>query len=353
MLPDIRSSLHKGEAPARAVSCLRQRWRLSAASNASFPVFVPQGIRLNVAGWRNLAATAIVVCTLLLVGCQETKPPVPSRQPAAGLSSDPLDTTFVIEGRPVMLVDGQSEELAAPNSSSRIITRIWGAPLVVDMDKDGSDDAVLILTQAAGGSGTFYYVVAAIATPAGYRGTAGIPLGDRIKPQSIDVVDSKVRIRYLTRNRDQSFADDPELAQRMDIRYVVEDQRLVEVAIDFEGEADPDRMTLQMHTWTWIKTVFNNDTVKQPKNAGAFTLTFGERGEVSGTTDCNSFQGKVIIEGKNIQFGENMAMTRKFCPDSQELEFIGMLQNVNSFFFTSRGQLIMEIKYDSGSMFFR
>ena len=30
-----------------------------------------------------------------------------------------------------------------------------------------------------------------------------------------------------------------------------------------------------------------------------------------------------------------------------------MLQNVNSFFFTSRGQLIMEIKYDSGSMFFR
>jgi hypothetical protein len=30
-----------------------------------------------------------------------------------------------------------------------------------------------------------------------------------------------------------------------------------------------------------------------------------------------------------------------------------MLQSLNSFFFTSRGELIMEIKYDSGSMFFR
>jgi hypothetical protein len=30
-----------------------------------------------------------------------------------------------------------------------------------------------------------------------------------------------------------------------------------------------------------------------------------------------------------------------------------MLQNASSFFFTSRGQLIIELKYDSGSMFFQ
>jgi heat shock protein HslJ len=251
------------------------------------------------------------------------------------------------------LVDGRHEEPAAPGSSSKIITRIWGEPVTTDIDSDGTDDAVLILTQSTGGSGTFYYVVAAIATPAGYRGTAGILLGDRIRPQGIDVLDSKVRIRYLTRYRNQSFADDPELAQRMDVIYLVDDRQLAEVAIDFEGEADPDRMTLQMHTWTWVRTVFNNDTVKRPKIAGAFTLTFDEHGQVSGTTDCNSFRGEVIIEGRNIRFGENMAMTRMYCADSQESEFIGMLQSLNSFFFTSRGELIMEIKYDSGSMFFR
>ena len=294
-----------------------------------------------------------MVCTLLLVGCQETRPPGPPNQPITGLGSDPRDTTFVIEGRPVPLVDGRHEEPAAPGSSSKIITRIWGEPVTTDIDSDGTDDAVLILTQSTGGSGTFYYVVAAIATPAGYRGTAGILLGDRIRLQGIDVLDSKVRIRYLTRYRNQSFADDPELAQRMDVIYLVDDRQLAEVAIDFEGEADPDRMTLQMHTWTWVRTVFNNDTVKRPKIAGAFTLTFDEHGQVSGTTDCNSFRGEVIIEGRNIRFGENMAMTRMYCADSQESEFIGMLQSLNSFFFTSRGELIMEIKYDSGSMFFR
>jgi heat shock protein HslJ len=112
-------------------------------------------------------------------------------------------------------------------------------------------------------------------------------------------------------------------------------------------------MDLQMHTWTWVKTVFNNDTTKRPAKRGAFTLTFGDDGQVMGNTDCNSFHGRVRIEGHKMQFDKNMAMTRKFCADSQEMAFIGMLQSVNSFFFTGRGELIMELKYDSGSMFFR
>ena len=42
-----------------------------------------------------------------------------------------------------------------------------------------------------------------------------------------------------------------------------------------------------------------------------------------------------------------------FCPDSQEKEFVAMLLEVDSFFFTSRGRLILEIKLDSGAMHFR
>ena len=306
--------------------------------------------RLILLHWRGLALATIA---LLLVGCGGVNRSESTPGPTAQLGFDPLNTTYTIGNRPVSLVDGRNEEPAAPNSSSKNITQVLNTPLFADINKDGVDDAVLILTQSTGGSGTFYYVVAAIATPAGYRGTAGILLGDRIRPQGIDVLDSKVRIRYLTRYRNQSFADDPELAQRMDVIYLVDDRQLAEVSIDFEGEADPDRMTLQMHTWTWVRTVFNNDTVKRPKIAGAFTLTFDEHGQVSGTTDCNSFRGEVIIEGRNIEFSENMAMTRMYCADSQESEFIRMLQNLNSFFFTSRGELIMEIKYDSGSMFFQ
>ena len=299
---------------------------------------------------RRLALAAI---TLLLVGCLGAKKLETEPESLERLKSDPLNTTYTIGNHPVSLVDGRSEEPAAPNSGGKIITQVQNAPLFADMNKDGIDDAVLILTQSTGGSGTFYYVAAAIATPTGYKGTGGHFLGDRIKPQRIEILGSKARIHFLARSSEESFADDPTVAQRMDIMYVAEDQRLAEVAIDFEGEADPNRMTLQMHPWTWIKTVFNNDTAKEPKQVGDFTLSFTTEGQVSGTTDCNNFHGTVTVEKHKIQFGDNMAMTRKFCAGSLEMEFIGMLQNASSFFFTSRGQLIMELKYDSGSMIFQ
>lgn len=306
--------------------------------------------RLTSIYWSTLALAAIA---LLLVGCQGAKKSESTPGPTAQLWSDPLNTTYTIGDRPVSLVDGRNEEPAAPDSSSKIITQVWGEPLFADMNKDHSDDAVLILTQSAGGSGTFYYVAAAIATPEGYQATPGHLLGDRIKPQGIEVVDSKARISFLTRGYEESFADVPTVPRQMDVIYLSEDKRLAEVAIDFEGEADPNRMTLQMHPWTWIRTVFNNDTTTKPKEAGIFTLSFTEDGRVLGTSDCNSFHGTVTVEKHKIRIGENIAMTRKFCAGSQEMEFIGMLQSVSSFIFTSRGQLIMELKYDSGLMFFQ
>ena len=48
-----------------------------------------------------------------------------------------------------------------------------------------------------------------------------------------------------------------------------------------------------------------------------------------------------------------MAMTRMLCDGSQEMEFVQMLQNVYSYFFTGNGRLVLELKYDSGSIIFR
>ena len=48
-----------------------------------------------------------------------------------------------------------------------------------------------------------------------------------------------------------------------------------------------------------------------------------------------------------------MAMTRMYCEGSQETEFVKMLLEVRSYFFTDEGELIFEIKLDSGVMRFR
>jgi heat shock protein HslJ len=48
-----------------------------------------------------------------------------------------------------------------------------------------------------------------------------------------------------------------------------------------------------------------------------------------------------------------MAATRMFCADSQETEFSELLANTSSYSFTSRGELVLQLKFDSGSVVFR
>jgi len=126
----------------------------------------------------------------------------------------------------------------------------------------------------------------------------------------------------------------------------------VEVAKDLDGAADSDGMTLGMKTWTWIKTEYSNDATKEPVQKDAFTLTFAD-GRVQGTTDCNNFNGAYTVDGAEIRFDDKVAMTRMFCPDSQETEFVAMLLETRSYLFTREGRLILELKYDSGGMHFR
>lgn len=118
------------------------------------------------------------------------------------------------------------------------------------------------------------------------------------------------------------------------------------------GPVESNSVKLQDHAWTWLKTIYNNDTSKEPKQSGAFTLTFSDDNRVNGTTDCNRFFGPVTVKDHKLSFAEHMAMTRMFCEGSQEMEFIGMLQQVRSFFINDQGQLILELKYDTGSMIF-
>lgn len=108
---------------------------------------------------------------------------------------------------------------------------------------------------------------------------------------------------------------------------------------------------LQSKTWVWERTVYNNDTVHTPNEAEAFTLLFTEEGQVQVGTDCNNMRGGYTVTDNRIEFSQ-MAATRMYCEGSQEQLFAGMLENVSSYFIDDKGRLILELKYDSGSMIF-
>jgi heat shock protein HslJ len=117
------------------------------------------------------------------------------------------------------------------------------------------------------------------------------------------------------------------------------------------GEADPSRMTLGMTTWTWISARYNDGREIKPNQTGKFTLTFKD-GKFSGTTDCNSLSGAYTTEANKIIFSQ-IASTKMYCAGSEESEFLSFLSNAAGYHFTTRGELILDLKFDSGSVIFR
>ena len=98
---------------------------------------------------------------------------------------DYKDAEYTLDGQRVKLERGVAETDAALGSASKVTTRYADNELRADLDGDGREDVVFLLTQEGGGSATFFYAVAALNTEHGYVGSNGYLLGDRIAPRSL------------------------------------------------------------------------------------------------------------------------------------------------------------------------
>ncbi len=167
----------------------------------------------------------------------------------------------------------------------------------------------------------------------------------------------------------------PQAVSASGARYANEDESIVfwehqgEVTITkddetvFQGDVQEDVETPEepsatvatpaelVGTWEWQKTEMNDDSEVVPTEAGAFTLTFAQDGRVSGTTDCNNYMGSVTVDGSSLSFGQ-LASTMMYCEGSQESVFTRALMDVATYVFDAEGNLVLNIKFDSGNMHF-
>jgi len=125
-----------------------------------------------------------------------------------------------------------------------------------------------------------------------------------------------------------------------------------EVDPNFAGVVDTSVMNLTMQPWTWVQTTYSDGTELAPTEPDDFTLTFNADNTVSISTDCNTMNGTYQTNDYQITFGP-MTMTKIFCADSKESAFATMLEQTQSYFFTTRGELVFDLKFDSGSSVFR
>jgi hypothetical protein len=153
-------------------------------------------------------------------------------------TADPLNATYTIEGRDIPLLNGRREVEATPGSATKIRTWVFDEPVWGDLNGNGAEDAALLLVHDPGGSGTFYYVAAALNTNGAYRGTNGVLLGDRIAPQNVAIRNGAVIANYADRRFEESMTSPPtvgvskvmtlEAGELQEIRPLDEGERVVE-----------------------------------------------------------------------------------------------------------------------------
>lgn len=163
------------------------------------------------------------------------------------LGKDPKNATYKIEGQSITLVDGISEIEAAPGSASKITTRYFGNEVVHDLNDDGRDDTVFLVIQQGGGTGAFFYALAALNTPNGYIGSEAFFIGDRIAPQSTRINEGKtsqgttrknvIEINYATRLPNEPMTANPSVGKSIWIKLDPATMQFGTVEQNFEGES--------------------------------------------------------------------------------------------------------------------
>ena len=188
---------------------------------------------------RSVWATVIVAIIVLLGGCSANS----DNQPQAAVpGTEYRNAEYLIEGQRIKLADGLAQTETSPRVASPIVTRYFGNELRTDLNDDGREDVVFLLTQQRGGSGTFFYAVAALNTEAGYRGSDGYLLGDRIAPQATVVSrrpghKNVIVVSYQDHRPDEPMTAQPSVGKSVYLKLNAETLQWGIVVPDFEGDS--------------------------------------------------------------------------------------------------------------------
>ncbi len=125
---------------------------------------------------------------------------------------------------------------------NKTVPKYFGNEFKTDLNNDGREDIVFYVTNDVGGSGTFYYVVAALNTENGYVGSDGYYLGDRISPQNINLSPNPkhknvIVANYADRLPDEPMVAEPTVGKSIYLKLDTDSMKWAIVAPDFEGES--------------------------------------------------------------------------------------------------------------------
>lgn len=192
-----------------------------------------------------LIAAVIIGSVLLFSGCAKT-----ANDSKAEAVSGALNASYSLGKESITLVNGVFEKQAAPGSATVNKTQVWEQPVIGDLNADGKEDAAVGLINSPGGSGTFYYIAAAIkdAGTKNFKGTNAVLLGDRIQLSKISIENNIITVAYKTRKPNEPMTAAPSV--EVSKKFKVENGSLKEIVSGAEGKA----------AYTLVKTAHKNNS---------------------------------------------------------------------------------------------
>ena len=247
---------------------------------------------------------------------------------------------------PVTLTDGiwEGEPLAPGGVSRPSVSLAPGFRLTGDLDGDGRDEAVVVLAQTSGGSGTVNYLAVVSRAASGPRNVATALLGDRVAIRSARIEGGQLLVSVVRAGKGDAMCCPGELA---DLGWTLSHGTLNPVATG----GGTGRLTLATLAGTeWVLRAW--DIGKPVPGEPEVTLTVqGEK--LSGTSGCNRYTATVKADGApgDLSIGP-VASTRMACPEPQssvEVRVLAQLGNARKFGFLL-GQLAITYELNGGSI---
>lgn len=137
----------------------------------------------------------------------------------SGLSTGVKSLVVTIGDRTFRMSNGFAAQQSVSGSPAQNTIRVVGEPASGDVNRDGHRDAALLIENAPGGSGRFYYVVLAVNENGSYRATNALLMGDRIAPLTVDFLDGRFVYNYLGHEPGEPMTARPTVVKSLWVQF--------------------------------------------------------------------------------------------------------------------------------------
>lgn len=151
----------------------------------------------------------------------------------------------------------------------------------------------------------------------------------------------------VNKNEGSVVYEDGHYQEKREFTYTVNENGEVIVQKFAGKEVDFSTLSLFSKSWEWVSVNYTSGAGVTPKDPKKFFVNFKNDNTFTVSTDCNDMGGSFVLKENNINFG-SIYSTKKYCEGSQEVDFRTALEQVESYNFNEREELVLNLKNKMG-----